>query len=179
LCKQRAALLAPRVASYSLRLLSAALSAPHSHAAAMLCAVARLLAACPRIESLLHPAEGASTSAASLALADPDTAAVMQATAWQLAALQQHYHPVVAELATKLARQEQLPLRYSKATPLRLMTAYSEASGNFNPKPSLPATTQPRKRCVVPTSWLEDVREVAKVAKGGAGRPCLVQFHPL
>ena len=60
MCRQRAALVAPRVASFAQRLLDAALTSPHSHAAALLCAASRLLVACPRIAAILHGGSGGS-----------------------------------------------------------------------------------------------------------------------
>ena len=56
--KNRAALLAPRVASITRRLLSVAVKAPNGHAIAILCACSRLLVACPRIGTMLEPPDG-------------------------------------------------------------------------------------------------------------------------
>ena len=78
---------------------------------------------------------------------DIDAPVALQSTAWHLAALRAHYHPVVAELAAKLATQRPLPPKLRHATPLALMETYSGAGGTFHPPPPLP---KPRKAAATP-----------------------------
>lgn len=143
LCKQRSALLAGRVASFFVRLLDASATLPHAHAVAALTAAARLLTACPRVASILDGLDragpGPGLLAAGEAEQDVDSPAALASTAWTLSLLSRHFHPPVAQLARKIARGEPIPTRLANATPLRLMAAYSEASGAFNPAPPTPA----------------------------------------
>jgi hypothetical protein len=142
LCKQRSALLAGRVASFFVRLLEASASTPHAHAVAALTAAARLLAACPRVSSILDGTDRAGPRLflqSSEVEQDVDSPAALGSTAWSLVLLCRHYHPPVAQLARKLARAEPLPPRLANVTPLKLMASYSEANGAFNPAPPTPA----------------------------------------
>lgn len=169
LCKQRSALLAGRVASFFVRLLEAAAHLPHAHAVAALTAAARLLTACPRVASILDGTDragpGPSISAAG-GEQDVDSPAALASTAWSLVLLSRHFHPPVAQLARKLARAEPLPPRLANATPLKLMAAYSEATGAFNPAPPTPA-----KRKLAP--------DAGGGRAGGKGRGAPPQGGPL
>ena len=115
---------------------------PHAHAVALLAAASRLLVACPRVTALL---DGTDRAGPPLAPAradereDVDSPRAINSTAWQLALLHRHYHPVVAQLAKRLAAAEPLPPALGRSTPLRLMATYSDASGAFNPPPQPPS----------------------------------------
>jgi len=182
LCRHRSSLLASRVASFVLRLTDSALGAPHANAAALLCAASRLLAACPRASSILHGGEGGASSAASASFRrDPDSAESLRTVAWHLALLKRHYHPVVAELAALLSKQEPLPPRFVNATPLRVMATYSEASGDFNPRPPLPkaassASSHPKAGRLSARSSIQGVVDAADAAMAAAGAPCAQTF---
>ena len=202
--KDRTSLLAPRAASMVRRLLSLALACPHGHAIALLCAVSRLLVACPRIGTMLEPPEGGVPDLAMRGViapdggeggyvaaiadgADIDSAAAINSTAWQLVALRRHYHPMVCELAEKVAAREPLPPRFLSATPLSLMSRYSDAGGAFNPTPTPPKPHRLAKLLEaarargaedddpklvlanVPSSSLESVREAEALASAAAG----------
>lgn len=142
LCKQRSALLAARVASFFVRLLECAANLPHGHAIAVLVAASRLLIACPRVNIVLDGSDRAGpplTLQHASSRDDVDSPSSLQSTAWILSLLSHHYHPSVAQIARKLAQGEPLQPRFANATPLRLMVAYSDASGAFNPPPQTPA----------------------------------------
>lgn len=142
LCRQRSALLAPRIASFFCRLVDAAATLPHAHAVALLAAASRLLVACPRVTALLDGTDRAGPPLAPARadeLEDVDSPRAINSTAWQLALLHRHYHPVVAQLAKRLAAAEPLPPALGRSTPLRLMATYSDASGAFNPPPQPPS----------------------------------------
>ena len=139
LCHNRSALLAARTASFVRRLLQMALAAPHGHAVALLCAVGRLILACPRLGTMLAADEGFGRAApAALEHEDPDSPLALQSTAWHLALLTRHHHPTVAEVASCLANQQPLPPHLARATPLHLMGSYSDAEGAFKPAPVAP-----------------------------------------
>ena len=62
-------------------------------------------------------------------------AASAASTAWELAALQTHYHPVVAAFAVGTAR---LAASTPQTAPAVLAAAYDDSTGTFNPPPVLP-----------------------------------------
>jgi len=143
LCKRsRSSLLPARSASITRRLLAIACVAPHAQAVAVLCVISRLLLACPRIATLLQPAEAGCNVHAMMLVDggpdDPDATAALRSTAWHVALLRQHYHPTVRELAAKLAAQEPFPPRFVNATPLKLMSSFDQETGNFQPPPPQP-----------------------------------------
>ena len=163
-----------------------ALLSPHGHAVALLCAASRLLVACPRVATILESDEGFGRAApAAHAHEDPDAPHALQSTAWHLALLEKHHHPLVAEVAHKLAAQEPLPPHLLRATPLYIMSAYSDAEGAFKPAPNPPkprpaATDEPRKapKAGAGVSKLEDVRAAAAAAADRAGK-CQADFRAL
>jgi nucleolar complex protein 3 len=212
LCRKgRANLLAPRAASIVRRLLSLASTSPPAQAIALLCACSRLVMACPRIATMLESPEGSAPNFALLGGAvggtdgiaaglgalddgiDIDSPTALHSTAWQLSELRRHYHPVVSELAAKLAAREVFPPRFLNATPLAIMDSYSDANGAFHPAPNPPkahrlaaAATAAIAKGVsapnlgaVPSSSMEDVRDEVALANAAAGVACTLAFAPL
>lgn len=192
--KSRAALLAPRVASFVRRLLSLACVAPHAQAVALLCVVSRLVVACPRVATMLEPAEaGGALPTAGLADAgadDPDTHGALRTTAWHLTLLQQHYHPTVRELAAKLAAQELMPARLNSATPLQIINNYTDATGAFAPPPPVPkphrlsllkpdAPPSSYRLGATPSCSISDVREAASESLAAVGSAGEASFREL
>ena len=49
-----------------------------------------------------------------------------------------HHHPVVADVAERLASQLPLPPHLAKATPGYIMSSFSEEEGAFKPAPTPP-----------------------------------------
>ena len=101
----RAALIAPRVASFIHRLLSLAATSPRAHALELLHATSRLTAACPRVGTVLQPDADDAVGAAVADLEDPDGPLALQSAAWQLPALRRHYHPAIARGARDICTQ--------------------------------------------------------------------------
>ena len=211
LCKRnRTALLAPRAASLVHRLLGLACTAPPAQAIALLCAASRLHVAVPKLSTMLEPPEGGAPmhytaigggGGANLVVgamvlmdgeADIDAPIALHSTAWQLSELRRHYHPVVSELAAKVAAQQPLAPKFAKATPLSLMNSYSFAAGAFHPAPAPPkphrlATAHAAAMSkgekgpvlgVVPSSSLESVRQEQTSALEAMGS-CTASFDAL
>ena len=103
--RTRAALIAPRVASFIHRLLSLAATSPRAHALELLHATSRLTAACPRVGTVLQPDADDAVGAAVADLEDPDGPLALQSAAWQLPALRRHYHPAIARGARDICTQ--------------------------------------------------------------------------
>ncbi|KAL1503298.1 hypothetical protein AB1Y20_011350 [Prymnesium parvum] len=186
--KSRSSLLPARSASIARRLLSIACIAPHAQAIAILCVVSRLIMSCPRIATMLQPAEagGATFSwSGDIDLEDPDGTVALRTTAWHLALLQRHYHPTVRTLSSKLA--ETLPPRFISCTPLKLIANFDQASGNFQPPPPQPKPhrfalalkedpTAVKVFTAAVSSSIPEVRDAAATSMAAAERPCDVSF---
>ena len=165
--KNRAALLAPRVASIVRRLLKVAVKSPIGHTIAILNTCARLLVACPRIGTMLEPPEDETASGPSaldeMYGNDMDSPAVLHSTCWELMELKKNNHATVADLARKLSAKEPFPPRFNKSTPLQLIQSYADAnlaaaskSAAAPSKPHKPAAAKPK--------------EAAKKNGGGGGK---------
>ena len=103
---------------------------------------------------------------------DPDAAHALQSTAWHLALLMRHHHPTVADVAARLAAQEPLPPHLARATPLYIMSAFSEAEGAFKPAPTPP---KPKAAAATPAAAAQGEKQSRKAARHGGAASCSLE----
>jgi hypothetical protein len=104
-----------------------------------------LLEKYPRCKQLLDCDSVASGAFLPL-LDDPDHTNAFATTAWEIAAHNNSYHPVLAAYATAMARDQPLTLRMLRTEPVKLYAAYDSSGGGFNPPIAVPAAVLAAKK---------------------------------